>query len=97
MGAFGNYPQPQKFQLDLSDKHPVSVVTSFTTDGRFIPLYFKYEAEDQQSYTYKINNIKYFREYEHHFLFSCLYNNGRNQYEVLLSFWTEQCVWTISA
>jgi hypothetical protein len=95
MGAFGNYPAPKKFEIDYSKNRPIEVIASFNIEGKFIPLYFKYVAEDQTAYKYKIDAIKYTRDYDRSTLFCCLYTNNGKQYELLLSYWHNEHLWTI--
>lgn len=95
MGAFGNYSQPAKFEIDFTKNRPIDVIANFNPEGKFIPIYFKYEAEDQTIYKYKIDAIKYTKDNEQRTLFCCLYTNNRKQYELLLSFWINDHIWTI--
>jgi len=95
MGAFGNYNPPTKYNIDFIKNRHIDVITSFKADGNFIPIYFKYVTDDQEQHIYKINSIKYTRELHRHILFCCLYTNEGKQYELLLSFYVEECLWTI--
>lgn len=95
MGAFGNYPAPKKFEVDYTKNHPVQVVANFNPEGKFIPIYFKYVDDDQSEYTYKIESIKYSREYKHHTSFCCVYINHGRKYEILLHFYVNECIWVL--
>jgi hypothetical protein len=93
MGAFGNYPTPHKFQIDFTRNRPVEVIANFNTEGKYIPIYFKYVTDDQEQHIYKIDAIKYSREYNHHTSFCCVYTNFGRKYEILLHFYVNECIW----
>jgi hypothetical protein len=95
MGAFGNYHQPIKYQIDYTHNKPIEVIANFNTEGKYKPEYFRYIADNDEQFTYKIDSIKYFREYDNYDLFCCGYTNHGKQYEILLRFHTIHCLWTL--
>jgi hypothetical protein len=95
MSAFGKYPSPVLHEINYDLCQPIEVIASFNPEGKFIPFYFKYVAADQTVYKYKIEAIKYTRDYDQSTLFCCLYTNNGKQYELLLSYWSKDCIWTI--
>jgi thiamine pyrophosphokinase len=85
-------PKPE---TDFSQLRTVSVVANFNTIGKFKPEYFRVVNSDQSEATFKIDAIKYTREYDNRILFCCLYSNHGKQLEVGLMFYINECVWVI--
>lgn len=96
MGAFGNYHYNPKPEIDFSQLRTVLVVANFNTEGKFKPEYFRVVNSDQSESTFKIDVIKYIREYHNRILFCCLYSNYGRQHEVSLVFYVSERVWVIA-
>jgi hypothetical protein len=96
MGAFGNYPYNPKPETDFSKLRTVSVIANFNTEGKFIPIYFRYVNPDESEQTIKIDAIKFTREKADRILFCCLFTNYGRQQEVILTFYIKECIWVIS-
>lgn len=97
MGAFGNYHHNPKLETDFSQLRTVSVIANFNTNGKIRPEYFRLVNPDQSEETFKIDFIKYTRDYDNpsRILFCCLYKNYGRQFEVGLMFYVMECIWTI--
>lgn len=96
MGAFGNHHYNTKPVTDFTKLRTVSVIANFNTEGKFIPLYFRIVNPDQSEQTFKIDSVKFTREYDNRILFCCLFTNHNQQQEVNLTFYVMECVWTIN-
>lgn len=95
MGAFGNYYYNPKLEIDFSQLKTVSVITNFNAEGRFKPEYFRVINPDQSETTFKIDTVKFTREYDNRILFCCVYTNNRRQCEIILIFYVLECCWVI--
>jgi hypothetical protein len=93
---FNYYPTPQHKASDCSQQYPVSVIVNFAADGRFLPVYIQFEAEDCSRYTMKVDGIRYTKEKHDYFTFCCLITNQGIQHQVLLSFYVKDCKWVLA-
>lgn len=96
--AFGNYPYNPKPVIDFDKLNAVPVVATFNTDGKIRPDYFGYTNPDEFMEKFKVEAIKYTREYDNpcRILFCCVYSNYGRQLEVNLVFYVMECMWIIS-
>lgn len=95
MGAFGNYSYNPKPETDFSKLKTVSVIANFNTEGKFIPVYFKYINPDKSEQTIKIDTVKFTRDKGDYISFCCLFTNHSRQQEVVLTFYVMECIWII--
>jgi hypothetical protein len=95
MGAFGNYYTVPKYQIDYYQNKPIEVVANFAPTKKYKPEYFLYITEDQVRHTFKIEYIKWMREYKDYDAFCCLYSNYGRQHEIILRYHKSLCIWTI--
>jgi hypothetical protein len=95
--AFGNYPHNPKQIIDFDKLHVVPVVTTFNTEGKIRPDYFGFTNPDGSVEKFKIETVKYTREYDNpsRILFCCSYKNYGKLYEVNLVYYIRECRWTI--
>lgn len=93
---FNYYLNVPNFRTDLSKHHPVSVAANFAADGRFIPIYFRYEAEDCSRYTYKIEGIKSIKDKKDSISFCCYIVVEGIQQNLILTFYPKDCLWVLS-
>lgn len=95
MGAFGNYPYNPKLETDFSQLKTISVIANFNTEGNFKPEYFHVVNSDQSETTYKIETVKFTREYDNPYriLFCCMFNNNCWQQEINLVYYVMKCRW----
>jgi hypothetical protein len=93
---FLNHYTPPKYYIDFTKNQAVSVIVNFAADGRFMPVYIRYISSDQSEITYKIDSVKWFRDYSNRIVFCCFITNYGKQVEVLLSFHLMECTWTMS-
>ena len=96
MGAFGNYAKQLKYSIDFDHEKAVDVTALFYADGKYRPKYFRYSSDTCERYSYKIDFIKYVRNFTYYDLFCCTYiNYGINQ-EILLKYYHAYSIWTMS-
>lgn len=90
-----NYSFDYKHNNRFTSNQPVAVVANFAMDGRFLPIYFRFIASDSSEKSYKIDGIKYSRDKQESILFCCLIANEGIQYQVILTFYYEECLWKL--
>ena len=95
--AFGNYPHNPKPEIDFSQLRTVPVIATFNTEGKIRPDYFSCTNPDQSIEKFKIETIKYTREYDNpnRILFCCIYKNYSKRHEVNLVFYVMERKWII--
>lgn len=73
---------------------PVSVIVNFASDGRFIPIYFKYIGEEE-AMTFKIDGIQSTRDKHDCIIFFCyiIQNDIRQQISLIFKF--KECRWIL--
>jgi hypothetical protein len=96
MGAFGNYSYNPKPKTDFSQLRTIPVIATFNAEGKIRPDYFRITNTDQSVDTYKIDTVKYTKDYDNRIVFYCLFTNGKRQQEVNLVFYVMECIWTVN-
>jgi hypothetical protein len=91
-----NYSLTYKHNPNNYLNHPVAVIANFSNDGRFIPVYFRFVADDSLEFTYKINAIKSIKDKHDSISFCCAYTNEGHQYQVILTFQISECLWILN-
>ncbi|MDF2511101.1 MAG: hypothetical protein K0S04_967 [Herbinix sp.] len=94
MGAFGNYARQLKYSIDFNQERPIEVTVLFYPDGKYRPNYFRYISDTSERYTYKIDLVKYVRNFAHYDLFCCTYTNYGLRHEVILKYYHAHSIWT---
>jgi hypothetical protein len=89
-GSFTYKHNPNTF-----GNQPVAVIANFNTVGRFIPIYFRYVANDSSESTYKIDYIKYTKDKHDCFLFCCVVTNREIRHQLILTFYFKDCIWML--
>ena len=90
-----NYSLAYKHNTNASIQQPVAVITNFSVDGRFVPIYFRYISDDSSESTIKIDGIKYTKDKHDGVSFCCVISNGSLQQLVMLSFNFLKCLWVL--
>jgi len=89
-----NYSYSYKTNLMKKSNQPVSVIANFATDGRLIPIYFKYlGAED--SVTFKIDGIHSMKDKHDCIIFCCFINYNSIRQNINLTFNFNECTWLL--
>lgn len=91
--AFGKFPTPQKSNY-IPSGHPVCIVVSFNSEGKFIPLSFGIEINEER-FRYQIKVIHRIMENGNIITFECSYEDSGRLRTVLLRFSVRECLWTV--
>jgi hypothetical protein len=92
---FFNHSVQSNNKIDFTHNNPVNVCATFNTLGKIRPDYIRCEDFNQEFHTFKIDSIKYTREYDNRILYCCSITNYGRKIEILLSFHIRQCIWTM--
>jgi hypothetical protein len=97
MGAFGYHTHNPKPVIDFSQMKTVSVIATFNAEGKIRPDYFNYINPDGSMDKFKIESIKYTRDYSYpsRILFCCVYKSYNKHHEVNLIFYVMEHMWVI--
>lgn len=88
-----NYSYSYKHNT-LPSGNPVDVIVNFATDGRYIPIYFKYMGKDD-AFTFKIDGIHYTKDRHDSKIFCCYISHNNVRQEVFLKFLFNECTWVL--
>lgn len=91
------YTYSYKQKQSSFGNQPVAVAVNFAKDGRFVPIFFHYVAEDGLEYTYKIDGVKYSKNKKECIIFCCLFTNDEVQHQIFLTFYYQDCMWKLDA
>lgn len=97
MCPFGNHNTNHKPATYFTKLRTVPVIATFNVEGKIRPDYFVYTNPDESIEKFKIESIKYTREYNNpsRILFCCNYKNYGKLYVVNLVFYVNERRWVI--
>jgi hypothetical protein len=95
MGAFGNYPNPKKEQIDFDKLKVVPVRAIFSSEGKMRPTHFGFIDSEGLQHTIKIDAIKSFTNKGNIISYCCFCTNYGRQHEVILDYYVRESRWVL--